>query len=307
MNGGGEGRWDDDDAVTVPLPVLATLPGLIEDSVPTRVPVWREPVAAPAGLQPVRTGDRPTTAVRPAGSSDGSGGPFVVRPRPSYRRDRDKSRLVMLGVTGAAAGGLVALVMSVTGGGDEPAASAPTKSASPPISATTQQPATSPPDPAQQARLTAMLPPDFTAPGICRPSTLDRPAAVTARLVCTAVAPPAGSPVSGIYNLVAAPPGVEIARGLERLLTASMADSSVVICPGGQRGFQSPGSWHRTATPTKPSGTMYCGVRRDGVAILGWTDTDRSLFIEIFSRPGLSGFDRDAALGGMYQWWSQNS
>ncbi len=298
--------WED--TATAPLPVLAPLSGLMDSPEwNTTVSAWPPEPPTPVSQHnghdysanddlnsPLEAGVTPPAAEVFAGP----GGPFAVRGR---RRLSIEGKRVA--VIAAAAAAVIALIgMAVTrGGGAEDGAGQQAEAA-------TQEDLT-PPDPAQQARLTAMLARDFAAAGACQ--TVEVPAAtgVTARLECTrsanspastagAAAPSAPPPPTATYSLVADP------GRLDGLLNTLMADSTVRECPGR---IQSPGPWRRAGAQNS-SGTVYCGVSTaGGEAVVGWTDTDRLIFVEIRSRPGQSPATADTDLPGLYKWWSLNS
>lgn len=73
--------------------------------------------------------------------------------------------------------------------------------------------------------------------------------------------------------------------------------TTVVTCPGR---IQSPGAWHRTATPDKTSGMLLCGMRQGSPALVWTNDADLvmgSLRTE-HSTPSLE---------QLYSWWSSHS
>lgn len=73
--------------------------------------------------------------------------------------------------------------------------------------------------------------------------------------------------------------------------------TTVVTCPGR---IQSPGAWHRTATPDKSSGMLVCGMRQ-GSPTLAWTNDDNLVIGSLHterSTPTLEQF---------YTWWSSHS
>ncbi|ORV47055.1 hypothetical protein AWC02_10180 [Mycolicibacter engbaekii] len=73
--------------------------------------------------------------------------------------------------------------------------------------------------------------------------------------------------------------------------------TNVVTCPGR---IQSPGAWHRTATPDKTAGTLLCGTR-NGSAVLVWTN-DANLVIG-----SLRAERNTPTLEQFYTWWSSHS
>ncbi len=300
MSSGWDSGWpeDDDDAAdTGPLPVLNPLPGLFE-----------APSLPPASLPgPVHTGGadddsgRPRTDHRgvagppPRGAADASAGefgPFVVRePR---RTPIDVKRFAIPAATAVAAIALISLIVWVfRGGGDSDQTAAPSSQTEAPATESEQLAS-----PAQQARLTSLLPKEYAAAGVCRPVPVDVSTGAVARVQCEA---PAGSaaPATATYTLAAA------ADRLTPMLDALMGDSAVQTCPGR---IQSPGPWGPATADEKNSGTLFCGLaHRDAAPVLAWTDTRRLLFAELHARPSSSSSSPDDVLDGMYQWWSRNS
>jgi len=73
--------------------------------------------------------------------------------------------------------------------------------------------------------------------------------------------------------------------------------TTVVNCPGR---IQSPGAWHRTATPDKTSGMLLCGMRQ-GSPALAWTN-DADLVMG-----SLHAEHSTPSLEQLYSWWSSHS
>lgn len=303
MSSGWDSGWpeDDDDAPdTGPLPVLNPLPGLFE-----------APSLPPASLPgPVHTGGadddsgRPRTdhrgvgglpgpVSRPADATVGEFGPFVVRE--ARRTPIDIKRFAIPAAAAVAAVALISLLIVgvFRGGGDSDQAAAPSSQTEAPATESEQLAS-----PAQQARLTSLLPKEYAAAGVCRPVPVAESSGAVARVQCEA---PAGSaaPATATYTLAAG------ADRLTPMLDAVMGDSAVQTCPGR---IQSPGPWGPATVDEKNSGTLFCGLaHRDAAPVLAWTDTRRLLFAELHARPSSSSSSSDDVLDGMYQWWSRNS
>jgi serine/threonine protein kinase len=73
--------------------------------------------------------------------------------------------------------------------------------------------------------------------------------------------------------------------------------STVITCPGR---IQSPGPWHRIATPDKASGMLLCATQGDGSA-LGWTDDAALLLGVVSAEPPEPSIDQ------LYMWWMSHS
>lgn len=87
------------------------------------------------------------------------------------------------------------------------------------------------------------------------------------------------------------------ATALRQSFDNTVQATTVVTCPGR---IQSPGAWHRTATPDKTAGTLLCGMRQ-GSPVLVWTN-DANLMI------GSLRTERNTpTLEQFYAWWSSHS
>ncbi|QZA09337.1 serine/threonine protein kinase [Mycolicibacter heraklionensis] len=155
-----------------------------------------------------------------------------------------------------------------------------------------------------------------SAAGASQPTTTMSPAEAQARLLkllpsgypqdtCTSTPPSAGAiaevtcgrnvdldgPPAATYSLF------PDAGALRQSFDSTVQATTVVTCPGR---IQSPGPWHRTATPDKTAGTLLCGVRQ-GSPVLVWTN-DANLTI------GSLRTERAApTLEQFYTWWSSHS
>lgn len=87
------------------------------------------------------------------------------------------------------------------------------------------------------------------------------------------------------------------ATALRQSFDNTVQATTVVTCPGR---IQSPGAWHRTATPDKTAGTLLCGMRQ-GSPVVVWTN-DANLMI------GSLRTERNTpTLEQFYTWWSSHS
>jgi len=138
-----------------------------------------------------------------------------------------------------------------------------------------------------EARLLSLLPHGYM-PGVCKlvTPTEDALAAVS----CDKNSDPDG-PSSATYTLF--PDAPSLGSALNRIIQAS----SIIECPGR---IQSPGPWHRNATPDKPGGVLLCGTQQ-GNPLVGWTDDARLLIGVIRAEsPGPS-------IDQLYAWWMSHS
>lgn len=101
----------------------------------------------------------------------------------------------------------------------------------------------------------------------------------------------AGGPPAASYTLFAD------AGTLRLSFDNSVATTAVTDCPGR---IQSPGPWHRAASPDKPAGMLLCGTRQNR-PVLVWTD-DESLLLSVANAD-----HNGPTLDQMYSWWSSHS
>lgn len=272
----------DDEAITAPLPLLAVLPGADEAEAAGGKPRAYEPPPVQAVLRSPHGSPVERRTFPERWSAD----PFT----PLKRRRRwgsvgeHKVALAAVGVGALLTG---ALVVNFAGGSDPVPDS--TDVSSSPVVATT-------PKAADQAKLAGLLPPAFNAAKACRASE-SNPPGVVASVECASKDRRPEVPAAATYRLV------DQRATLDTLLEAALERAKVQVCPGN---IQSPGGWHRTATPNVTSGTVFCGMSANA-AVVGWTDTDNLLFAEIHSAPAQAPTNSGAAMSGLYQWWSMNS
>lgn len=159
------------------------------------------------------------------------------------------------------------------------------------ISGTTStRPSMSGPSPSPgevQARLFSLLPRDYPA-GACRPVTAPKEA--SSELSCDKNSDPDG-PLSATYELLAD------TTSLHGTFDRIVQGSTIIECPGR---IQSPGPWHRNATPDKTSGVLFCGIQ-NGNPLLGWTD-DAELLISV-----ANGGPQGPTINQLYAWWTSHS
>lgn len=100
-----------------------------------------------------------------------------------------------------------------------------------------------------------------------------------------------GGPPSATYTLFSD------VGALRLSFDSTVQTTNVVNCPGR---IQSPGAWHRVATPEKPGGMLLCGLRQTYPTVV-WTN-DADLLV------GALHADRNGStLEQFYTWWSSHS
>jgi serine/threonine protein kinase len=245
------------------------------------------------GTGPTHTGPThtPTETPRPAPSftPGGSGWPgqFGAPPigiptrRPAPRKQNRRLPLVVAAVAVVAVGGLVWLLLP---SGSTPAPE-PTTEPSPTAAPT---PSVSTPPPAEsQARLFGLLPPGYP-PDACKPITPPKDA--FAKVSCGKNIDPDG-PASATYALF--PDKATARAAFDRIVKTS----APVDCPGR---IQSPGPWHRNATPDQISGMLLCGMQQGYPAVV-WTNDEAQLVSVVQGEP------QGPTLEQLYMWWSTHS
>ena len=276
----------DDEQVSDPTPRLIDPPPVAVT--PADVPPSRRARAVdtdpgPIAPPPAAPSPRPQPSAPASGRITDTAAPSTAPQAPVRRR--------AVGVWAAAAvagGALLGLIgWSSTRDSGEPAEVAA------PVSAATSTPA--PPAPttpslvpaAAEAELQALLPAGFPA-GACTPEAAVPPGVLGA-LTCGPNTDP-GGPNRARYTLAAD------RAALENQFQDVLAETRQQDCPGR---IQSPGPWRKNASPDQQAGTLYCGTRDDGSAVLAWTDTARSLLAVIDAPAG--------AQDTNYTWWSSHS
>lgn len=138
-----------------------------------------------------------------------------------------------------------------------------------------------------QARLLSLLPRDYS-PGTCKPIT--PPMDALSEVSCEKNSDPDG-PMSATYLLFAD------ATSLRGAFDRIVQSSNIIECPGR---IQSPGPWHRNATPDKASGMLLCGTQ-DGNLLLGWTNDAEQLISVAKAGP------QGPTIDQLYAWWTSHS
>jgi serine/threonine-protein kinase len=235
-----------------------------------------EPPAAP--IQDVPESPPPPVAAQPAATTDD----WLTPPhRAGLQRDPDKrKRLLRIGAALLLVIGLITW-MTTRSDSDDSAADTATSAAGASEPTTTVSPAEA------QARLLKLLPSGYPA-GTCS-STTPTGGAI-AEMSCGRNVDVDGPPIA-TYSLF--PDTAALRQSFGDIVDAT----NVVTCPGR---IQSPGAWHRTATPDKTAGTLLCGTRQ-GSPVLVWTN-DANLVI------GSLRTERNTpTLEQFYTWWSSHS
>jgi serine/threonine-protein kinase len=204
------------------------------------------------------------------------------RPLPGYRNPGRRNQLLGLAAALAVAVGLIAW-MTNRSGSEELAADAGDAG----TVAAANGPAASMASAEAQARLLKLLPPGY-------PQDTCTPAApmggAVAEVSCGRNIDPGGPP-SATYALF------PDAGALHLSFDNTVQAATVVICPGR---IQSPGAWHRTATPDKPSGMLLCGMRQ-GSPTLAWTNDANLVLARLHTEHSTPSLEQ------LYTWWSSHS
>ncbi len=154
-------------------------------------------------------------------------------------------------------------------------------------STTTSAPAPTSPAAETQARLFSALPPGYP-PGACTAVSPSKDA--LAKVSCGRNSDPDGPP-SATYALFADNAAL---RGAFATIVKATA---TVDCPGR---IQSPGPWHRNATPGETSGVLLCGTQH-GYPAVAWTN-DAELLVSVVQSEL-----RGPTLEQLYLWWTSHS
>jgi len=272
----------DDEPILDPTPRRIDPPAVPPPRIARAVDTDPGPIAPPTPAPPPPP--RPQPSAPAPGRITDTAAPATAPTAPARRR--------AVGVWAAAAvagGALLGLIgWSSTRDSGEPAEVAATVSSatSMPASPTSTTPSLVPAA-AADAELQALLPSGFPA-GACTPEAAVPPGVLGA-LNCGPNTDP-GGPIRARYTLAAD------RAALETQFQDVLAETRQQDCPGR---IQSPGPWRKNASPGQQAGTLYCGTREDGTAVLAWTDTARSLLAVVDAPAGA-----DAAT---YSWWSAHS
>ncbi|BBY35158.1 hypothetical protein BST33_01305 [Mycolicibacter minnesotensis] len=202
-------------------------------------------------------------------------------PRAGLQHDPDKrKRLLRIGAALLLVIGLITWMTNRSGSDDS--GTDTTRSA-----AGASEPTTTVSPAEAQARLLKLLPSGYP-PGTCTPATPSGGA--IAEVTCGRNVDVDGPPTA-TYTLF------PDTAALRQSFGDTVDATNVVTCPGR---IQSPGAWHRTATPDKTAGTLLCGTRQ-GSPVLVWTN-DANLVI------GSLRTERNTpTLEQFYTWWSSHS
>lgn len=215
-----------------------------------------------------------------APSNHGWSGEFAF-PLPHTARRKRPSRLLLAATA--------VLVVAVLGGAAfwllRPSHSAPIASSPTTTSSATAAP--SPPDTAAQARLLNIIPVGYP-PGTCKP--IAPPKKALAKVSCGKSSDPDG-PQSGTYTLFPDTAAVHFA------FNGIVQTSTVFDCPGR---IQSPGPWHRNATPDQVSGMLLCATQKAN-PMVAWTTDAESLVSVVHADP------QGPTMDQLYVWWASHS
>jgi serine/threonine-protein kinase len=235
------------------------------------------------GRGPTHSADRPRGAAPFSPSAADWPGRFGAPPPPLLAHrptPRKRTRLLIATAVAlaAAVGGLVIWLLQPLWHTPRPA-----------IGSTTPSAKTTPaqPDPNTQARLFSVVPPGYQ-PGTCKPITPPKDA--LAKVLCGGNSDPGGPP-SATYALFSDKAALRAA--FDTIVTGSVTAD----CPGR---IQSPGPWHRNATPEETSGMLWCGTQQDDPAVV-WTNDAELLISAVRAEPPGSTLEQ------LYTWWTSHS
>lgn len=209
--------------------------------------------------------------------------------RPFSRPPRRSSRGPMVAAAVVAALVIGGLLIWLVPSGNNSAHDAAKPSPAPDRSntASAPPPVSTPPPAESQARLFGLLPAGYP-PGTCNP--VAAPPTAFARVSCAQNIDPGGPP-SATYTLY---PDVATLRSAFNKITQA---STVVECPGR---IQSPGAWHRVASPDQVSGMLMCGLKHNA-PLVAWTNDAGLMLGSVHAEPAGPNFDQ------LYGWWASHS
>jgi serine/threonine-protein kinase len=250
--------------------------------------VWPPPPAIP--VPPGPTPDVRGGALAPPTTWGDWQGQFGATPlglspyqQPRIRRTRSTGTLIAAALAAAVVvGGLINWLMASPSTPATPSRAAPTTVE---LSPTTAVP--TPPAAESQARLLSLVPAGYPA-GAC--NAVAPPLGALAQVFCGQNLDPDGPP-SGSYTLF-----LDMTT-LRESFNRIVQTPTVVECPGR---IQSPGAWHRNATPEQISGTLMCAIHQ-GYPTVAWTN-DAALLIGTVQAPA-PGLNLDQ----LYGWWMTHS
>lgn len=204
------------------------------------------------------------------------------RPLRPYHDPAKRKLLLRLGAALVVAVGLITWMMNRSGSDDLTADTDTSQSA-----AGATQPTTTVSSAEAQARLLKLLPSGYPQ-DTCTSSTPSGGA--IAEVTCGRNVDFDGPPAA-TYALF------PDANALRHSFDNTVQATTVVNCPGR---IQSPGAWHRTATPDKTAGTLLCGTRQ-GSPVLVWTNDTNLVIGSLRTERGTSTLEQ------YYTWWSSHS
>jgi serine/threonine-protein kinase len=262
-----------------PIPPVAPAP--VSAPPPPPVPPAQEEAAPPP--EPAGAAERPAPQSSiPRISTPDDDWFSSARPAPGYRDPGKRKQLLRLVALLAVALGLI-IWMTNRSGSDELVAAPDDQG----LATATQGPATSMSSTEAQSRLLKLLPPGYPLDS-CRPAT--PMGGAIAEVSCGRNIDVDGPP-SATYSLF------PDAGALRLAFDNTVQATTVVTCPGR---IQSPGAWHRTATPDKPSGMLLCGMRQ-GSPTLVWTNDANLVIARLHTEHSTPSLEQ------LYTWWSSHS
>jgi serine/threonine-protein kinase len=257
----------------------------------TPAPSAGVPVRTPSSVGSVRSDvgrPAPNAPVFPTGSGAWPDQLPPRRPVPLQRKRKPKLRPWVAALVAVVMAGVLVIWLVNRAHSGQSAANMPTAEPRPTTSAspsTTSVPTA--PAAETQARLFRLLPAGYP-PKTCKP--ISPPANTLAKVSCGKNTDPDG-PASAVYTLF------PDADALDAGFNTMVESSTIVDCPGR---IQSPGSWHRAASPDKPSGMLLCGTRQDHPTVVWTNDADLLICVVQADQSG-------PTLEQLYAWWSAHS
>lgn len=238
-----------------------------------------EPIAEPiAAARPAKLPGIPRIST--------TGDDWFSSPRrlPPHRDPAKRKLLLRVGAVLAVLIGLIAW-MTNRSGSDEFADDTETQASG--AAAGASQPTTTVSSSAAQARLLKLLPSGYPQDS-CTPTT--PLGGAIAEVSCGRNVDVDGPP-SATYALF--PDAGTLHLSFDNTVQAT----TVVTCPGR---IQSPGAWHRTATPDKSAGMLLCGMRQGSPALV-WTNDETLVVGSLHSERSTPTLEQ------LYTWWSSHS
>jgi serine/threonine kinase PknH len=248
-------------------------------------PSVSEPLPNPEDSQAVEPTGTPTAVPR-FGLADSARPDEVATPppmaRPSWAAPPERRPRHLLGAAAVVA---VVILSGLAIWLLHPSHPTPSVRSTPKATPTATAP--TPPPAETQARLFSLLPSGYP-PGTCAAMTSTKEA--LAEVSCGNNVDP-GGPLSATYMLF------PDAATLGDTFNGIAATSNITECPGR---IQSPGAWHRSATPDQISGTLLCG-NHNGNPIVAWTNDSELVVSVVHAEPPGPTIDQ------LYAWWTSHS